>query len=135
MSKVGRPTKYNKSMLPVIIELMEQGASQCEVCAELGICEQTLTRWCKASEGDYIPEFSEAIKAGTRLSAAWWERNGRINLQNKEFSYTGWYMNMKNRFGWRDKQEIDHTTAGESLNREMTDDELSERLKGLGIDG
>ena len=83
MSKIGRPTKYNKSMLPVIIELMEQGASQCEVCAELGICEQTLTRWCKASEGDYIPEFSEAIKAGTRLSAAWWERNGRINLQEE----------------------------------------------------
>jgi len=51
-------------------------------------------------------EFSDAIKACFFFAKAWWERQGRISLRDKDFNYVGWYINMKNRFGWKDKQDI-----------------------------
>lgn len=114
MTKVGRPTKYKSSMCKTVIELMSEGASKTEVCAELNICFDTLARWQNPKCDDFILEFSDAIKHGQRLSEAWWQRQGRKNLENKEFSPTLWYMNMKNRFGWRDKQDI--TSDGEKMN-------------------
>lgn len=96
----GRPTKYTKEMCDVVVALMKVGASKAEVCAELDICHETFQNYQTKHK-----EFSEAVKKGEQLSMAWWEREGRINLKEKDFSYTGWYMNMKNRFGWADKQE------------------------------
>lgn len=97
----GRPTKFDPSMCEDLISLMREGASKTEVAAELGISWDTLARWQKEN-----PQFSEAIKVGERLSEAWWLKKGRLNLENKDFNYTGWYMNMKNRHGWRDKQDV-----------------------------
>ena len=98
---MGRPTKYKKEMCETVIELMREGASQEEVIGSLDISKDTYYRWKEEHE-----EFSDAIKRGIRLSQTWWERQGRINLKDREFNYTGWYMNMKNRFKWADKQEV-----------------------------
>lgn len=100
--KVGRPTKYDPAMCDKAIELMSEGCSQCEVAASLGIHWDTLIEWKKSN-----PEFSEAIKKGIKLCEAWWEREARIALRDKDFNATLWYMNMKNRFGWRDKHDIE----------------------------
>lgn len=99
--EMGRPTKYKKEMCEVVIELMREGASQEEVIGSLDISKDTYYRWKEEHE-----EFSDAIKRGVRLSQTWWERQGRISLKDREFNYTGWYMNMKNRFKWADKQEV-----------------------------
>lgn len=104
----GRPSKYSPEMCEAVVEIMRAGASMVEVAACLDISESTLFEWCKTDGDYYIPEFSESVKRGVRLSAAWWERAGRLNLENKDFSFTGWYMNMKNRFGWKDKIETDN---------------------------
>jgi transposase len=98
----GRPSKYKPEMCERMIALMSEGASLEEVAGDLGITCETLNQWSKNK-----PEFSEAKKIGVEKSKMWWLRQGRKNLQNKNFNYVGWYMNMKNRFGWRDKQETE----------------------------
>lgn len=99
----GRPTKYNEEMCDKVIELMKRGYSKAEIGLELDICEDTFYEYIKK----HI-KFSEAVKKGEWFSLGAWERMGRENLSNKEFNYTGWYMNMKNRHGYADKQETNH---------------------------
>jgi hypothetical protein len=111
--KGGRP-KVGIESLPEgwhqeVLDLYEEGGSDVEVKAMIykwrgSYSNDLWDRWMKEEQ-----EFSETIKMGKSLSAAWWANQGRTNLTNKDFSFTGWYMNMKNRFGWKDKTEVAQT--------------------------
>ena len=105
--KKGPPTKHRPDMCATIVGLMKQGASKAEVSAELGISRETLNQWTKPGGEYFKQDISDAVKMGVAQSEAWWEKQGRTNLENRDFSATLWYMNMKNRFGWADKQEVD----------------------------
>lgn len=52
-------------------------------------------------------KFWITIKKGRLFAQAWWEDQGRTSLNMKDFSYVGWYMQMKNKYGWKDKHEIE----------------------------
>jgi len=93
----------------VVLSFYEQGASDVEVKAYIYSVRRSFSndlwnRWMSEE-----PQFSETIKVGKMLSEAWWSKEGRTNLKVKDFNYTGWYMNMKNRFGWKDKQEVEQS--------------------------
>jgi hypothetical protein len=107
-NKGGRPKKtindLPKNWKRIVENEFKEGASQKEVMALLGIGSQLFYDLLKRDE-----EFSNTIKRFLELSEAWWLREGRKNLKNKKFSPVLWYMNMKNRFGWADKQEIQHS--------------------------
>lgn len=112
-NKVGRP-KEDLSSLPKewyndVLSLYSEGGSDVEVKAMIygwrdSFSNDLWDRWLKEE-----PEFSETIKKGRVLSESWWNRNGRESLRDKDFSYTGWYMQMKNRFGWTDRTESKNT--------------------------
>ena len=111
--KVGRP-KDGVSTLPngwydSVLELYSEGASDVEVKALIyswrgSFSNDLWERWLLEEA-----QFSETIKNGKIISEAWWAKNGRTNLVNKDFNYTGWYMNMKNRFGWADKVQQENS--------------------------
>lgn len=106
----GRPTE-DLASLPdgwynEVLILYKDGASDVEIKALIyewrgSFSNDLWDRWLKDE-----PEFSETIKTGKLVAEAWWSKTGRKNLENKDFSFTGWYMNMKNRYGWKDRQDL-----------------------------
>jgi hypothetical protein len=82
----------------------------------LRVGRATLYRWIEENK-----EFRDTLKDNLEFSEGWWMNQGRINLYNKDFNSTLFYMNMKNRFGWSDKQE---TNASVTLKQEDAVKEL-----------
>ncbi len=125
----GRPTKYDPVFCEVFVEMSSHGCSRIEFCAQVGISYESFLAYQRRH-----PEFMEAVKRGLQLCQAWWERKGRENMGERDFNYTGWYMNMKNRFRsseipWSDSREIKHS-GGVSMSKE-SDDELDNRIRSL----
>ena len=90
-----------------ILNLYRSGASDAEVKALIHDWRGSFSNdlWYRWIEEE--PIFSEAIKSGKILSQAWWEKEGRTNLDTQHYSYVGWFMNIKNRFSkdWKNSHE------------------------------
>jgi hypothetical protein len=99
----GRPTKYHKKYCEQLIAWMTKGLSFEAFAGDLQVSKQTLYTWLKKH-----PEFVDAKSIGTGKSNAFWEKIGVAGVTGKlpGFQTSAWIFNMKNRFGWRDKQEI-----------------------------
>ena len=103
----GRPSKYNPEKCEEAKSLLSQGYSKEATAGALGIGKTALYDWIER-----YPEFANAIKEGEAASQQWWEDRGRKSCDGDNFNATVWVMTMKNRFNWRDKQEITGEDGG-----------------------
>lgn len=100
-----KPTYDASWMLDTASSMMQEGCSKVEVIAALGVSKEAFYEWCNPKKSNYHPEFAEVVQLGELHCQAWWEKQGRINLHERNFNSGLWYMNMKNRFGWADQQK------------------------------
>ncbi len=112
----GRTSTYNPIVCKQVTELMKEGASIKELSYYLNVNRDTIYQWIEK-----YADFADTIKKGVDDAEAWWMIHGRTHIGDKEFNSTLWYMNMKNRFGWRDKTE---TTGTMTIKHEDALDEL-----------
>ena len=118
----GRPKK-TLSCLPKgwqekVVEIGAAGGSDVEIRDYLNISEDLWDRFRLEEE-----EFSGTIKIARRKCQVWWERLGReacfMGGKDNPFNATVWIFNMKNRFKWSDRSEVNSTVS------------LSDELKSL----
>lgn len=107
------------------LEMGKEGCSDVEIRAEFGISQDLWERWLAEDQ-----EFSVTAKAAKAACHAKWEQMGRkMAFGQAEGNPTTWIFNMKNRFGWRDKQDIEH--SGQINHADMTEEELDRRIAAL----
>jgi len=100
----GRETKFKPEYCEQLIEHMSTGLSFESFAGECDVPLTTLWRWEAAN-----PKFREAKQIGMSKGLVFWEKIGRNASAGKipRFSAPAWIFNMKNRYQWRDKHEIE----------------------------
>lgn len=111
---VGRP-RTTVDDLPenwkqIMLDCGQEGGSAVEMRCLLGIAQTAWETLLEDSE-----EFRVTEKNAKDLCEVWWERRGREMTTGAEGNATVWIFNMKNRFNWRDKQDVDHQSSDRSM--------------------
>ena len=99
----------------MLIEHFKQGYSFAAFGGIIGVSEDTLHQWVKKYK-----DFSESKRIGITASLYRWEKIGLAASLGKivGFNASTWIFNMKNRFGWRDKIEIDNNINDTTVENE-----------------
>ena len=103
--KVGRPTKYDESFCEVVIEQMGKGYSKEATAGYLEISKETFYNWMREH-----PEFLDAVQIGEAKSQRTWESKAvdySVHTKDgKRLDSRIYALQMKNRFNWTDKKEV-----------------------------
>jgi len=106
-NKIGRPRTTVDDLPPdwrdIMLQLGQEGGSAVEVRCALGIGISAWETLLADSE-----DFRETEMQRQHLCESWWHSTGRRMVTGaiEKGSAPVWIFNMKNRFGWRDKQEL-----------------------------
>ena len=100
----GRPTKYDPKYCELVVEHMRDGASLTSFAASIGVARSTINEWV-----DQNFEFSEAVKEGKAVCAAWWEELARKNAKEGGGNATLVIFGLKNMAGndWRERASVE----------------------------
>ena len=111
----GRPTKYKKEYCELLIKHMSQGLSFESFAAFVNVNPDTIYEWLKKNK-----EFKEAYVFAKIKCLFFWEKLGIAGAAGKVkcFNNATWIFNMKNRFLWRDRAELDHVSSDGSMTPE-----------------
>ena len=96
MAKRGRPSKYPSDLPDKLPDLMAEGATLVEVCAELRVPKQTFYDWLHAH-----PDLAQAYELGKTLAEAFDTKRYRTWMMKlAPGNASGIIFYMKNRYGW-----------------------------------
>lgn len=110
---VGRPSKYDPKFCDMLIEHMAEGYSFETFAAKIDVNQDTLHEWAKVHK-----DFSESKKIAFAKCQIFWERLGINHILNSSekdemgnsrsvsLNTGAWIFNMKNRFKWTDRVEV-----------------------------
>lgn len=107
---MARPTKYDNDYPERLIKHMAGGLSYNSFAGVIGVCRDSLYEWER-----HYPQWLEAKKLGFDKCLLFWESVGRSMALGRELpggdiskaNVSSWIFQMKNRFGWRDRQEME----------------------------
>lgn len=112
--KMGRPrleiaTVFPENWKDLVEQMSDLGYSESMIRVELCKIKGKFSRdlWFDLVKRD--ADFSDTLQRCKVLRQAWWERQAVENLKAQNFQTGLWYACMKNMFGWRDKQEVEHS--------------------------
>lgn len=102
----GRPSKYDPAYCEAVIEHMRDGASLTSFAASIEVARSSINEWMEQH-----PEFSEAVKRGKALCAAWWERIARSGATGGNANPTLCIFGLKNMAAddWREISRQEQT--------------------------
>ena len=123
---VGRPSLLDDAMQEkaklVVDNIMKQGGSLLEVALELGINRDTLYDWKKKNS-----IFSDTINKGMMLREIWFEKQARLNVNNKDYNTQLFGLYAMNSIGWtrREKSTSDINVSVSDAIREAASKRIS----------
>ena len=103
--------------VPEMFLIAEDGAGLAEYCKLFKVTPPTLKNWGKKHDW-----FREAVEYAQMLSYAWWEKEGRLNLNNRGYNSSLYMTNMMNRWGW-----------GRNSNKELLPGQGNKEITGITV--
>lgn len=124
---MARPTDYKPEYDEMLITHMSEGMSYESFAGKIGAYKQTLYNWEKSQ-----PTFLDAKREAWEKSRYFWEKIGVGGAVGKVngFNVTAWIFNMKNRFGWRDRTDINVSEVKPTIIKRRNGDEIELGMSG-----